>query len=138
MVFRAGGVGTAADILSRTRARPTHRQPRVTDNAARVGGFARPRLAVDGALHRVPERAMLRAAVSSIRRASRISAGERSVMSQDRLAVIAERLVAARRAGTRVTLAGGDAPADYREGFAIQDQVVAALASPVIGWKVMA
>jgi 2-keto-4-pentenoate hydratase len=59
-------------------------------------------------------------------------------MSQDRLAAVADRLVAARRQGARVALAGGDAPADFEEGFAIQDKVVAALASPVIGWKVMA
>ena len=59
-------------------------------------------------------------------------------MSQDRLTAITERLVAARRQGTRVALARADAPADYEEGFAIQGKVVAALASPVIGWKVMA
>ena len=59
-------------------------------------------------------------------------------MSTDRLAVIADRLVAARRQGARIALAGPDAPADYEEGFAIQAKVVAALASPVIGWKVMA
>ena len=59
-------------------------------------------------------------------------------MSKDRLAGIAERIVAARRQGARVALAGPDAPADFEEGFAIQDLVVAALASPIIGWKVMA
>ena len=59
-------------------------------------------------------------------------------MSKHRLATIAERLVAARRQGARVTLAGPDVPADFEEGFAIQDMVVAALTSPVIGWKVMA
>ena len=59
-------------------------------------------------------------------------------MSEDRLAVIAERLVAARRRGARIALAGADAPADYEEGFVVQDKVVAALDSPVIGWKVMA
>jgi 2-keto-4-pentenoate hydratase len=58
-------------------------------------------------------------------------------MSNARLASIADRLVAARRKGSRVALAGADAPVDYEEGFAIQDMVVAALASPVIGWKVM-
>jgi len=57
--------------------------------------------------------------------------------SKDRLAAIADRLVAARRQGARVALAGADVPKDYEEGFAIQDKVVAALASPVIGWKVM-
>ena len=59
-------------------------------------------------------------------------------MSKDRLAGIAERIVDARRQGARVALAGADAPADFEEGFAIQDLVVAALASPIIGWKVMA
>jgi len=57
--------------------------------------------------------------------------------SKDRLAAVADRLVAARRQGSRVALAGADVPKDYEEGFAIQDKVVAALASPVIGWKVM-
>ncbi len=59
-------------------------------------------------------------------------------MSKDRLAAIADRIVAARRQGIRVALAGPDVPANFEEGFAIQDKVVAALASPVIGWKVMA
>ena len=59
-------------------------------------------------------------------------------MSKDRLAGIAERIVDARRQGARVALSGADAPADFEEGFAIQDLVVAALASPIIGWKVMA
>ena len=58
-------------------------------------------------------------------------------MPDNRLAAIADRLVAARRQGARVALAGADVPKDYDEGFAIQDKVVAALASPVIGWKVM-
>ena len=55
----------------------------------------------------------------------------------DRLTAIADRLVAARRQGARIPLAGPDLPKDFDEGFAIQDKVVAALASPVIGWKVM-
>ena len=58
-------------------------------------------------------------------------------MSDTRIAAIADRLVAARRQGARVALAGQDASKDYEEGFAIQDKVVAALASPVVGWKVM-
>ncbi|HSR79489.1 MAG TPA: hypothetical protein VLL28_01800 [Hyphomicrobiaceae bacterium] len=58
-------------------------------------------------------------------------------MAKDRLSSICDRLVAARREGARIALAGADAPADYEEGFAIQDGVVAALASPAIGWKVM-
>jgi 2-keto-4-pentenoate hydratase len=59
-------------------------------------------------------------------------------MSKDRLPAIADRIVAARRQGARIALGGADAPADFEEGFAIQDQVVAALGSPIIGWKVMA
>lgn len=57
--------------------------------------------------------------------------------SHDRLSAIADRLVAARRQGARIALGGADLPKDYEEGFTIQDKVVAALASPVIGWKVM-
>jgi 2-keto-4-pentenoate hydratase len=59
-------------------------------------------------------------------------------MSKDRLAGIADRLTDARRKGARIALEGADLPADFEEGFAIQDKVVAALASPTIGWKVMA
>jgi 2-keto-4-pentenoate hydratase len=59
-------------------------------------------------------------------------------MPSDRLSDIAVRLVAARRQGTRIALVGSHLPADFEEGFAIQDKVVAALASPLIGWKVMA
>jgi 2-keto-4-pentenoate hydratase len=59
-------------------------------------------------------------------------------MSKDRLTAIADRIVAARRQGARIVLPGADAPTDYEEGFAIQDMVVTALASPIIGWKVMA
>ena len=58
-------------------------------------------------------------------------------MSADRLQGIADRIVAARRAGARIALQGEEVPRDYEEGFAIQDKVVAALASPMIGWKVM-
>jgi len=58
-------------------------------------------------------------------------------MAKDRLSSICDRLVAARRQGARIALVGADAPADYEEGFAIQDRVVAALTSPAIGWKVM-
>jgi 2-keto-4-pentenoate hydratase len=58
-------------------------------------------------------------------------------MAKDRLSSICDRLVAARREGARIALVGADAPADYEEGFAVQDAVVAALASPAIGWKVM-
>jgi 2-keto-4-pentenoate hydratase len=59
-------------------------------------------------------------------------------MPMDRLAAIADRLVVARRHGSRIVLAGPDAPADYEEGFAVQDLMVDALGSPVVGWKVMA
>jgi 2-keto-4-pentenoate hydratase len=59
-------------------------------------------------------------------------------MSKDRLSAIADRIVAARRQGARIELGGDDIPRDFEEGFAIQDKVVAALGSPVIGWKVMA
>jgi 2-keto-4-pentenoate hydratase len=45
-------------------------------------------------------------------------------------------MVAARRAGARIALGATDRPRDDAEGFAIQDMVVAALASPVVGWKV--
>jgi 2-keto-4-pentenoate hydratase len=63
--------------------------------------------------------------------------GDTLPMSETRISTIADRLVAARRQGARIALAGADAPKGYEEGFAIQDKVVAALASPVIGWKVM-
>jgi 2-keto-4-pentenoate hydratase len=58
-------------------------------------------------------------------------------MAKDRLSSICDRLVAARREGARIALVGADAPVDYEEGFVIQDRVVAALTSPIIGWKVM-
>jgi len=58
-------------------------------------------------------------------------------MSDNRIAAIADRLAAARRQGARVALTGPDVPKDYEEGFAIQDKVVAAVDSPVVGWKVM-
>src|SRR5262245_12185398 len=58
-------------------------------------------------------------------------------MSDTRFAAIADRLAAARRQGARIVLAKPDLPRDFEEGFAIQDKVVAALASPPLGWKVM-
>lgn len=58
-------------------------------------------------------------------------------MTENRLAAIADRIIAARRQGARIVL-GSDAPRDYEEGFAIQELVVAALDSAVIGWKVIA
>ena len=58
-------------------------------------------------------------------------------MLNDRLDAIAARLLAARREGVRIALAASEVPQDFEQGFAIQDRVVAALASAVIGWKVM-
>ncbi|MFM9937943.1 MAG: hypothetical protein ACKVP7_00440 [Hyphomicrobiaceae bacterium] len=55
-------------------------------------------------------------------------------MATDRIAAIAERIAAARRTGARITLA--EAPATFDEAFAVQERVIAALASPTIGWKV--
>src|SRR5262249_2336986 len=59
------------------------------------------------------------------------------MMSNDRLSGIARRLLAARRQDARIALTGPNLPMDYEEGFAIQDMVVGALGSPIIGWKVM-
>src|SRR5262245_30607308 len=58
-------------------------------------------------------------------------------MPNDRLSSIAARLVAARQQGARITLSATEMPQDFEEGFAIQETVVSALASAVIGWKVM-
>lgn len=54
----------------------------------------------------------------------------------DRIASIAEALVAARKTGARIAL--NDAPQNLEDGFAVQEKVVAALASPISGWKVIA
>lgn len=54
-------------------------------------------------------------------------------MADDRLTTMARQLAQARRAGARITLE--DAPRNFEEGFAVQDQVVAMLGEPVIGWK---
>jgi len=59
-------------------------------------------------------------------------------MAEDRLDGIAERLVAARRQGVRISLSASETPKNFEEGFAIQEKVVPALNSPIIGWKVMA
>jgi 2-keto-4-pentenoate hydratase len=56
--------------------------------------------------------------------------------ASDRLARVAERIVAARREGARIALGPADAPRNNEEGYAVQDMVVAALASPTVGWKV--
>jgi 2-keto-4-pentenoate hydratase len=58
-------------------------------------------------------------------------------MSEDRLDGIAARLVAARQQGARISLSAVQTPKDFEEGFAIQERVVPALKSPIIGWKVM-
>lgn len=58
-------------------------------------------------------------------------------MSRDRIATTAARLIAARRAGQRISLSVDEAPRDFAEGFAIQDAVVAALDQPTIGWKLL-
>ena len=58
-------------------------------------------------------------------------------MSEDRLDGIALRLVLARQRGARISLSAAETPKDFEEGFAIQDRVVPALQSPIIGWKVM-
>ena len=58
-------------------------------------------------------------------------------MSEGRLDGIAARLVAARQQGARISLSGSQSPKDFEEGFAIQERVVPALNSPIIGWKVM-
>jgi len=58
-------------------------------------------------------------------------------MRNDRLDSIAARLVTARQEGARISLATAELPQDFEQGFAIQERVVSALASPVIGWKVM-
>jgi 2-keto-4-pentenoate hydratase len=58
-------------------------------------------------------------------------------MLEERLDGIAARLLVARHEGARISLAASETPRDFEEGFAIQDRVVSALASPVVGWKVM-
>jgi 2-keto-4-pentenoate hydratase len=58
-------------------------------------------------------------------------------MPQDRLAALADKLVAARRLGRRIALEKHELPQDFEEGFAVQERVVETLGSPIIGWKVM-
>lgn len=55
-------------------------------------------------------------------------------MATSRIAAIAEQIASARRTGARITLS--EAPRDFDEAFAVQDLVIAAQKSPVIGWKV--
>lgn len=57
-------------------------------------------------------------------------------MTTERIARAADRIVAARRAGTRIDL-GPDAPADFAEGFAVQEAAMAKLGGKTVGWKVM-
>jgi len=57
-------------------------------------------------------------------------------MREDRLDALAARLVAARQRGTRISLSAAEWPKDFEEGFAIQERLVPALRSPIIGWKV--
>jgi 2-keto-4-pentenoate hydratase len=57
-------------------------------------------------------------------------------MTPDQIQRTAERLVEARRKGTRLPLAAAELPATFADALAVQDKVVAALASPVAGWKV--
>ena len=52
------------------------------------------------------------------------------------MSTFAEALVAARRNGARIALPAG-APANMEEAFAVQDIIVAALDSQIIGWKVI-
>jgi 2-keto-4-pentenoate hydratase len=57
-------------------------------------------------------------------------------MREDRLDAIAAQLIAARQQGTRISLSAVEWPNDFEAGFAIQERVVTALGSPIIGWKV--
>lgn len=54
--------------------------------------------------------------------------------NDQQIAGIAARIAAARRAGSRIVL--DVAPATFDEAFAVQELVIASLASPTIGWKV--
>lgn len=54
-------------------------------------------------------------------------------MATDRISAIADEIAAARRAGARIRLA--DIPRNFDEAFAVQEKVIAGLASPVVGWK---
>lgn len=58
-------------------------------------------------------------------------------MPKDRLDSVSARLVAARQLGARIALSAAEMPKDFEEGFTIQESVVPALGSAVIGWKVM-
>lgn len=57
-------------------------------------------------------------------------------MTPAEIARTADRIATARRQGTRIALQPGEIPETLAEAMAIQDKVVAALASPIAGWKV--
>ena len=58
-------------------------------------------------------------------------------MSTELIGATAAKLVAARRAGQRITLSAAETPRSFAEGFALQDAVVAALGQRPIGWKLL-
>lgn len=58
-------------------------------------------------------------------------------MRSTNINAIAEQLTAARRKGTRISVPADEAPKDIAEGYAIQEAVVSALGSPIIGWKIL-
>ena len=58
-------------------------------------------------------------------------------MAADRFHAFSEQLTAARRAGARIGVPATGAPQTLAEALIAQDAVVKALASPVIGWKVI-
>ncbi len=58
-------------------------------------------------------------------------------MPTDRTAAIATKLATARREGTRISLSVEETPRDFAEGLRIQEAVVAAIGSDIVGWKVI-
>jgi 2-keto-4-pentenoate hydratase len=58
-------------------------------------------------------------------------------MRSTNVQMIAEQLTVARRKGARISVPADQAPRDIAEGYAIQDAVVSALGSPVVGWKIL-
>ena len=58
-------------------------------------------------------------------------------MSAHRFHAFAEQLTVARRRGVRIPVPAAESPQTIEDAFQAQDQVVAALASPPIGWKVI-
>ncbi|MEZ5850640.1 MAG: hypothetical protein R3D68_08345 [Hyphomicrobiaceae bacterium] len=57
-------------------------------------------------------------------------------MSPDALSQLADRILAARRSGTRISLLPDGAPASVAAAFAIQDRVFAGLGCEIAGYKV--